>query len=79
MSLINHEKQQIGKKCVCVCVAVPRHPSHNQVWEFDIELGATAEDAADDPGQCAFVLFPLRGLKVRHQAERDRHLKRRAP
>lgn len=43
-------------KCVRVSVAVPRHPSHNQVWEFDVELGVTAEDAADDPGQWGFVL-----------------------
>ncbi|KAI3375790.1 hypothetical protein L3Q82_003739 [Scortum barcoo] len=27
----------------------PRHPNNNQVWEFDIELGNTAEDAKDDP------------------------------
>ncbi|XP_049424229.1 nephronectin-like [Epinephelus fuscoguttatus] len=30
-------------------VHIPRHPNHNQVWEFDIELGNTAEDARDDP------------------------------
>ncbi|XP_070785544.1 nephronectin-like [Enoplosus armatus] len=30
-------------------VHIPRHPSHTQVWEFDIELGNTAEDASDDP------------------------------
>ncbi|XP_071315980.1 nephronectin isoform X2 [Trachinotus anak] len=29
-------------------VHIPRHPNHNQVWEFDIELGNTA-DARDDP------------------------------
>ncbi|KAF0028900.1 hypothetical protein F2P81_018005 [Scophthalmus maximus] len=29
---------------------VPRHPNQNHVWEFDIELGNTAEDARDDPG-----------------------------
>lgn len=35
---------------VFVCVTVPRHPDHNQVWDFDIELGNTAEeDAMDDP------------------------------
>lgn len=52
--------------CVHVCVffAVPRHPSHNQVLEFDIELGATAEDAKDDPGQCVFVLCTASGLTV---------------
>ncbi|XP_059210927.1 nephronectin-like isoform X2 [Centropristis striata] len=30
-------------------VHIPRHPGQNQVWEFDIELGHTAEDAGDDP------------------------------
>ncbi|XP_072232570.1 nephronectin [Leuresthes tenuis] len=30
-------------------VHIPRQPGHNQVWEFDIELGNTAEDARDDP------------------------------
>ncbi|XP_041842132.1 nephronectin-like isoform X2 [Melanotaenia boesemani] len=30
-------------------VHIPRQPGHNQVWEFDIELGNTAEDAGDDP------------------------------
>ncbi|XP_056224869.1 nephronectin-like isoform X2 [Seriola aureovittata] len=31
-------------------VHIPRHPDHNNhVWEFDIELGNTAEDARDDP------------------------------
>uniref|UniRef100_UPI0037E780CE nephronectin-like n=1 Tax=Semicossyphus pulcher TaxID=241346 RepID=UPI0037E780CE len=30
-------------------VHIPRNPSHNQVWEFNIELGNTAEDARDDP------------------------------
>ncbi|XP_045921435.1 nephronectin isoform X2 [Micropterus dolomieu] len=30
-------------------VHIPRHPGHNQVWEFDIELGNTSEDARDDP------------------------------
>ncbi|XP_054863372.1 nephronectin isoform X2 [Amphiprion ocellaris] len=30
-------------------VHIPRHPGHNQVWEFDIELGNTADDARDDP------------------------------
>lgn len=49
---------------VCVFVAVPRHPSHNQVWEFDNELGATAEDVKDDPGQCVFVLCTSSGLTV---------------
>lgn len=38
--------------CLCVCVSVPRRPSHNHVWDFDVELGETA-DLADDPGQCA--------------------------
>lgn len=36
---------------MCVCSAVPRHPGHNNVWEFDIELGNIAEDARDDPGK----------------------------
>nr|XP_046236928.1 nephronectin-like isoform X3 [Scatophagus argus] len=38
-------------KCRCKggSCAVPRHPSHNQVWEFDVEPGTTAEDARDDP------------------------------
>ncbi|XP_029381901.1 nephronectin isoform X2 [Echeneis naucrates] len=31
-------------------VHIPRQPNHNQVWEFDIELGNTADDAGDDPG-----------------------------
>ncbi|KAM3842472.1 nephronectin-like [Diretmus argenteus] len=39
-------------------VHIPRHPDHNQVWEFDIELGNTAEDARDDPAagvlSCSF-------------------------
>ncbi|XP_019215851.1 nephronectin isoform X3 [Oreochromis niloticus] len=30
-------------------VHIPRHPGHNHVWEFDIELGNIAEDARDDP------------------------------
>ncbi|XP_044039865.1 nephronectin isoform X1 [Siniperca chuatsi] len=30
-------------------VHIPRLPDHNQVWEFDIELGNTSEDARDDP------------------------------
>ncbi|XP_047192200.1 nephronectin-like [Scophthalmus maximus] len=30
-------------------VHIPRHPNQNHVWEFDIELGNTAEDARDDP------------------------------
>ncbi|KAM6949257.1 nephronectin-like [Aplochiton taeniatus] len=31
-------------------VHIPRQPDHNQVWEFDIELGNTAEDDfGDDP------------------------------
>ncbi|XP_074518290.1 nephronectin-like [Halichoeres trimaculatus] len=30
-------------------VHIPRHPGQNQVWEFDIELGNTAEDTKDDP------------------------------
>ncbi|KAM4565449.1 nephronectin-like [Fundulus diaphanus] len=30
-------------------VHIPRQPGHNHVWEFDIELGNTAEDARDDP------------------------------
>lgn len=34
-----------------MCSAVPRHPGHNNVWEFDIELGNIAEDARDDPGK----------------------------
>uniref|UniRef100_A0A672ZB19 Nephronectin a n=2 Tax=Sphaeramia orbicularis TaxID=375764 RepID=A0A672ZB19_9TELE len=29
-------------------VHIPRHPNHNQVWEFDIELGNTAEEFRDD-------------------------------
>ncbi|CAL1590077.1 unnamed protein product [Knipowitschia caucasica] len=29
-------------------VHIPRHPGHSQVWEFDIELGNTADDAKDD-------------------------------
>ncbi|XP_030609697.1 nephronectin-like [Archocentrus centrarchus] len=28
-------------------VHIPRHPSHNHVWEFDIELGNIAEDDAE--------------------------------
>ncbi|KAG7215169.1 hypothetical protein INR49_009453 [Caranx melampygus] len=38
-------------KCRCKngSCKVPRHPNHNHVWEFDIELGNTAEDARDDP------------------------------
>ncbi|KAM9424696.1 nephronectin-like isoform 2-T2 [Pholidichthys leucotaenia] len=39
-------------------VHIPRHPGHNHVWEFDIELGNVAEDAKDDPDagvlQCTF-------------------------
>ncbi|KAF7650150.1 hypothetical protein LDENG_00130450 [Lucifuga dentata] len=39
-------------------VHIPRHPGQNQVWEFDIELGNTAEDARDDPAasvlHCSF-------------------------
>ncbi|XP_056156770.1 nephronectin-like [Lampris incognitus] len=38
-------------------VHIPRQPGHNQVWEFDIELGNTAE-ARDDPAagvlHCSF-------------------------
>ncbi|RVE60881.1 hypothetical protein OJAV_G00185450 [Oryzias javanicus] len=30
-------------------VHIPRQPGNNQEWEFDIELGNTAEDARDDP------------------------------
>nr|XP_019950994.1 PREDICTED: nephronectin-like [Paralichthys olivaceus] len=30
-------------------VHIPRNPNLNQVWEFDIELGNTADDARDDP------------------------------
>ncbi|XP_060922631.1 nephronectin [Limanda limanda] len=30
-------------------VHIPRHPDLNQVWEFDIELGNTSDDAKDDP------------------------------
>lgn len=30
-------------------VHIPRQPGHNHIWEFDIELGNTAEDARDDP------------------------------
>ncbi|XP_033984148.1 nephronectin-like isoform X2 [Trematomus bernacchii] len=30
-------------------VHIPRHPNHNHVLEFDIELGNTAEDNRDDP------------------------------
>ncbi|XP_076580474.1 nephronectin-like [Chaetodon auriga] len=30
-------------------VHIPRHPTYNHVWEFDIELGNTAKDAGDDP------------------------------
>ncbi|KAM4611663.1 nephronectin-like [Polymixia lowei] len=30
-------------------VHIPRHPGQKQVWEFDIELGNTAEDSRDDP------------------------------
>ena len=37
-----------------VCVAVPRNPGQNQVWEFDIELGNTADEAKDDPGEMIF-------------------------
>lgn len=29
-------------------VHIPRHPGQNQVWEFDIELGNTADEAKDD-------------------------------
>ncbi|KAM6960431.1 nephronectin [Tautogolabrus adspersus] len=39
-------------------VHIPRHPGQNHVWEFDIELGNTAEDARDDPDvgvlRCSF-------------------------
>ncbi|KAM8748169.1 nephronectin [Acanthopagrus schlegelii] len=39
-------------------VHIPRQPGHNQVWEFDIELGNTAEASRDDPDvaelHCAF-------------------------
>lgn len=44
---------------VCVYVSVPRRPGDNHVWDFDVELGETADGAADDPGQCAFVLVTL--------------------
>ncbi|XP_028298243.1 nephronectin-like isoform X2 [Gouania willdenowi] len=30
-------------------VHIPRHPAVNHVWEFDVELGMTADDARDDP------------------------------
>ncbi|KAM4714380.1 nephronectin isoform 2-T3 [Anableps anableps] len=30
-------------------VHIPRQPGRNHVWEFDVELGSTAEDARDDP------------------------------
>ncbi|KAM8881397.1 nephronectin-like [Synchiropus picturatus] len=39
-------------------VHIPRHDLENQVWDFDIELGNTADDARDDPGaggrHCSF-------------------------
>ncbi|XP_013889943.1 nephronectin [Austrofundulus limnaeus] len=36
-------------------VHIPRHPGDNQVWEFDIELGNTAEDLRDDPDLQVFL------------------------
>ncbi|XP_037540442.1 nephronectin [Nematolebias whitei] len=36
-------------------VHIPRHPGNNQVWEFDIELGNTADDLGDDPDLEVFL------------------------
>uniref|UniRef100_A0A087XE92 Nephronectin a n=1 Tax=Poecilia formosa TaxID=48698 RepID=A0A087XE92_POEFO len=36
-------------------VHIPRQPGQNHVWEFDIELGNTAQDAQDDPGTASWV------------------------
>ncbi|XP_024859361.1 nephronectin, partial [Kryptolebias marmoratus] len=36
-------------------VHIPRLPGDNQVWEFDIELGNTAEDLGDDPDLTFFL------------------------
>lgn len=42
-----------------LCVSVPRQPGNNDDWEFDIELGNTAEDARDDPGTSQIHLFKI--------------------
>ena len=59
-------QKRITLLCVCVrvCVAVPRQPGHNQVWEFDIELGNTAEASRDDPGECVDVIKYLHSFII---------------
>ncbi|KAM9836987.1 nephronectin-like isoform 2-T2 [Aulostomus maculatus] len=51
-------------------VHIPRQPSHNQVWEFEIELGNAAPDAArDDPDvfvrHCSFDHGPCDWMSER--------------
>ncbi|XP_072314983.1 nephronectin-like [Eucyclogobius newberryi] len=43
-------------------VHIPRHPGHNQVWEFDIELGNTADEAKDDADTAALECSFDRGV-----------------
>nr|XP_020477856.1 nephronectin-like isoform X11 [Monopterus albus] len=56
-------KCHLGFKLVYIngrytCV-VPRYPSNNQVWEFDVELGNTARD---DPGGRYLSVPELKGI-----------------